>query len=472
MEGLGDIVRIGKIARLTGTVAVTAALTIFGLKLVGADFSPLSGDQSFRQFLATYSLLSKGFYRPTDTKSLMHGAISGMVDALGDPFSRYMDPVMTARFREMVTSRFVGIGAVLTQDGGQAAIRSVVPGSPAQKAGIRAGDVLLSVNGVATNNLSLEQTVERIRGQAGTRVNMKIDRMGNVLSFSVLRTTIHETTVYARMLPDRIGYILITQFSEDTAKSFVRSLDILQSNGMKALVIDVRDDPGGYLQTVNKIADSLLPKGAVIEQIENRHHQRDVFKSTGTKLHIPMVALVDNGSASAAEILAAALQESAHVPLIGERTYGKGTVQETQEFADGSSLKLTIARWLTPDGQWIHKLGIAPTIAIPTPGFFHLPPLSMTARHPMQLNTNSVSVAVLQRMLLALGYSVDRTDGYFDLSTKQAVATFQRMHKLPISGVVDNATAYLLNISILSRRERQDPALTAALGYLQTKLMR
>ena len=465
-------VRVGRFARLAGTVAVTAAMTIYGLKLLGADFSPLSADQTFRQFLSTYSLLTKGYYRPLETKKLMYGAISGMVDSIGDPFSKYMDPATTARFREMVTSRFVGIGAVLTLDNGQAAIRSVLPGSPAQKAGLLAGDVLLTVAGVSTKNLSLEQTVERIRGQLGTRVMLTVNRMGRTMTFSVLRTTIHETTVYARMLPDRIGYILVTQFSDNTAQSFARNLDILKQNGMRALVIDVREDPGGYLQSVNKIADLLLPKGVVIEQIEGRNHQREVFKATGSNIHVPMVCLIDSGSASAAEILAASLRESGHVALIGERTYGKGTVQETQEFADGSSIKLTVARWLTPDGVWIHKVGIAPTIAVPTPGYFHLPPLSMTARRPLELNANSVSVAVLQRMLLALGFSVDRTDGYFDQSTKQAVAAFQRVHKVPVTGVVDNATAYLLNVAVLSFRQREDPTLTAAIGYLETKLMR
>ena len=451
-------------------MALTAVVTVSGLKWAGADFSPLAGNPAYKQFVDVYGLLSRDYYRSVDSNELIAGAIHGMVDSLGDPFSLYMNPVMAARFREMVTSQFHGIGAVISIASGQLVISSVLPGSPAQKVGIRPGDVILKIDGRRTANMSVEQAVELVRGRLGTSVAMELARGNEKLVVHPVRARVRQSTVYARMLQDHIGYLLITQFSQDTAAVFRRDLDILRAQGARALVIDVRQDPGGLLQSVAQIAGALLPKGAPIAQIALRDGRRQVIRSTGPGISLPMVCLIDQGSASAAEVLAAALSQSGHVPLIGERSYGKGTVQETEDFADGSSLKMTVARWLTPNGQWVHRLGLAPRLAVPTPSFFHLPPLPMTARRPLEQNSNSVSVAVLQRMLLALGYDPGRTDGYFGVETERAVAAFQRIHKLPATGRVDAATAYVLNVALLALRERTDPPLTAAIGYLGSRL--
>jgi len=321
-------------------------------------------------------------------------------------------------------------------------------------------------------NLSLEQAVERIRGKIGTRVTLTLLRAGKTWSVSVMRARLTQTTVFAKMLPGGIGYVLITQFSENTAKAFARDMDILKENGLRALIIDVRDDPGGLLSSVSQIADDLLPKGAGIVQIVGRDGERHVVRSTGPGLRLPMVCLIDGDSASAAEILAAALHESDRVALVGERSYGKGTVQETEEFPDGSSLKLTIARWLTPDGLWIHKVGIAPTVRVPAPSYFRLPPIAVTDSRALTEGANSLTVAVLQRMLLALGFDPGRTDGYYSSQTSTAVAAFQRMHHLPATGVVNGSTAYSINVAILSERQRQDPQLNAALGILETQLQK
>ncbi len=466
--------RLGKWSRLTGAVVLTAAVTVFGLKIAGVDFSPLGADASYQKFLAAYTLLSESYFQGVSTKQLMDGATEGMTRAVGDyPFTVYMDQQTTKRFRDLVASHFQGIGAVLTTQGGKLAVSSVLAGSPAQKAGLLPGDILLQINGRRTEGMSLEQAVQRIRGAVGTPVVLQVLRGGNQTeTLTMTRAQVNQTTVYARMLPDRIGYLLITQFSQDTAAAFLRNLDMLRKGGMRGLIIDVRDDPGGLLQSVAKIANDLLPSGSVIVQIDNRNHQRQIIHATGGGIHVPMVCLIDGGSASAAEILAAALHESAHVPLIGERTYGKGTVQETQEFRDGSSIKITVARWLTPNGQWVHKRGVAPTIAVPTPAYFRLPLLSVSMRKSYGPDASGVPVAVLQRILLALGFDPGRTDGYYGAGTERAVAAFQRLHKLPSTGVVNGATAYALDASLVGRRRREDPQLTAAIGYLRLKLMR
>lgn len=465
-------VKWNKWGRLTGLVAVTAGVTVLGLKAAGADFSPLAGDQTYQQFLHVYSLISQSYYRPVDEQTLLNGATSGMVSALGDPFSAYMDPDMAARFRELVNSEFHGIGAVMSQNGGQLSINSVLPGSPAAKAGLKPGDILTAINGQSVADLSLEQAVERIRGKIGTRVTLTLLRAGKTWSVSVARARVVQSTVFAKMMPGGIGYVMIAQFSEGTAKAFARDLSILKEHGLRGLVIDVRDDPGGLLSSVSQIADDLLPKGAGIVQIVGRDGERQVLRSSGTGVGVPVVCLINGDSASAAEILAAALHESDHVPLVGERSYGKGTVQETAEFPDGSSLKLTIARWLTPDGQWIHKVGLAPTVRVPSPAYFHLPPIAVTDGRALTEGTNSLTVAVLQRMLLALGFNPGRTDGYYGNQTSAAVAAFQRMHSLPATGVVNGSTAYSINVAILSERQKQDPQLSVAVGMLESRLQK
>jgi carboxyl-terminal processing protease len=240
---------------------------------------------------------------------------------------------------------------------------------------------------------------------------------------------------------------------------------------MRGAIIDVRDNPGGYLESVNAIASDLLPKGAIIEQIESRNGKKIVFRASGATQQVPIVCLINHQSASAAEILAASLQESGHHPIIGGQSYGKGTVQETFALTDGSSLKLTIAKWLTPSGHSITRLGVRPDLSITTPEFAKLPPLQVESKRVITLDRVDLQIAIAQRMLQALHFSVDRTDGYFDDSTKIALKAFQRKYGLIQTGSLDTATAYQLNITLMAMRIRLDPVRLAGVGYLQKKLL-
>ena len=454
----------------TVLVAITAVATWSGLKWSGADYSPLAANPAYQKFIQTYSRLTESYYQEVNPNQLLEGAINGMVHAVGDPFSMYMNPVLAARFRELVSSQFQGIGAVLSMQNGQMVVTSVLPGSPASKAGLQKSDVLLAIQGRSAGNLSLEQAVQLIRGKAGTKVRLKVMRGQSVFVMTVLRHNIVEPTVFLKMYPNHVGYLLITQFSENTATAFLEDMEQLKQRKVKGLIIDVRDDPGGYLQSVDKIASYLLPKNSVIAQIATRDGTRKVLRAKGDLLPVPKVCLVNGDTASAGEILAAALQESGHVPLVGERTYGKGTVQETEQFTDGSSLKLTVARWLTPTGIWIHRKGIAPNFNVPTPAYYHYPALPMSMSAPFKLGDNQVTIAVLQRMLLALHYNPGRTDGYYNQGTYEAVMAFQRAHQIKATGEVDNNTAYALNVAMLLQRQRNDPQLLTAMGYIERLL--
>ncbi len=455
--------RWGKVVALVG---ITAVATWSGLKWSGVDYSPMAANPSYQKFLQTYTRLTESYYEKLNPNQLLEGAIGGMVHAVGDPFSQYMNPALAARFRELVSSQFQGIGAVLSLQGGQLVIASVLPGSPASNAGLHKSDVLLAIGGSPTATMSLEQAVKAIRGKVGTKVELKLARGKSVLTISVMRKKIVEPTVFAKVYPQHIGYLLITQFSANTATAFLNDLERMKQEGVKGLVIDVRDDPGGYLQSVNQIAGYLLPKNSVIAQIATRSGSRKMLWAKGDLLPVPKVCLINGDTASAGEILAAALAESGRVPLVGERTYGKGTVQETDQFADGSSLKLTVARWLTPNGTWIHRVGIAPSFRVPAPAYYHYAALPMSFKTPLKEGDNQVAIALLQRILLALHYNPGRTDGYFSPGTYAAVAAFQRTHNLSPTGEVDGNTAYVLNVALLLQRQKNDPQLLTALGYL------
>ncbi len=463
--------RIVRIFKWIATVIVTVAITVFTLSLLGINFSPLAKDPYFQRFIGLYQKVKQQYVHLVPNQTLFQGAMRGLVDSLHDPFSRYMDPAETARFQEMVTGQFVGIGAILTSDGMYAVITQILSHSPAQQQGLRVGDRIMKINAQTVSGWNLRNVVMAMRGKAGTHVHVLVLRNGKPMQFAILRKPLVEQTVFARMLTPAIGDIYIAQFSGHTANDFARAWQNLRRQGMRGAIIDVRDNPGGYLESVNAIASDLLPKGAVIEQIESRMGKKIVFRASGAVQQMPIVCLINHQSASAAEILAASLQESGHHPIIGGQSYGKGTVQETLALTDGSSLKLTIAKWLTPLGHSITHLGVHPNLSIATPEFAKLPPLQVGYQKTITLDSVDLQTAIAQRMLRALHFSVDRTDGYFDESTKIALTAFQRKYGLMQTGLLNTATAYQLNIALMAMRIRLDPVRLAAIGYLQKKLM-
>jgi carboxyl-terminal processing protease len=422
----------------------------------------------------TYSLIEGKYVSEVDHDKLVNGAINGMLEALNDPFSVYMDQKEAQQFDESITSSFQGIGAEVSIDEGKVVIVSPIKGSPAEKAGIQAHDVITSVNGEKLDGLTLNQAVMKIRGPKGTQAKLELLRQGSgdPIQVIVVRDDIDVETIYAEMLPDNIGKIEIRQFSSNTAKHFEQELKKLEAKGMKGLVIDVRNDPGGLLNVVVDIVNPFVPSGKPIVQVENRQGQREPTPSTGTGKNYPVTVLVNKGSASASEILAGAFQEAIGSKIVGETTYGKGTVQVTfeKEMGDGSNIKMTVYKWLTPNGNWIHKKGIAPDLAVEQPPYFKAAPL--TKKATLKQDMNSEDVKNMQIMLNGLGFSPDRTDGYFSEKTALAVKAFQRTNSLPMTGEVDTDTANKLEKAILGQIKdpKNDLQLRAAVQALQSQI--
>ncbi|AIQ61242.1 S41 family peptidase [Paenibacillus borealis] len=415
-------------------------------------------DKESKKLGTALSLIESNYYETVDREKLIDGAVNGMMEALGDPYSNYMGKETAERFEESIEGSFSGIGAEVSSDNGKVVVVSPIKGSPAEKAGIQAKDVILSVNGESLEGLELNDAVAKIRGPKGSDATLKIQRTGTAepLEFVITRDDVRLETVYATMEKDNIGVIEVTQFSQNTAKRFEEELTKLETQGMKGLVIDVRNDPGGVLPVVIEMAEQFVPAGKAIVQVEDKNKQREVSTSKGSSKKYPVVVLMNKGSASASEIMAGALQQSAGAKLIGEDSFGKGTVQTSfeEQLGDGSLLKITIAKWLTPDGTWIHGKGIKPDIAVAQPDYFSVAPINKSVT--LQYNMNSTDVKSAQTMLDGLGYKPGRKDGYFDAGTKEAVKKFQSASKLKATGVIDAKTAEALELSLI--KVIQDPA--------------
>ncbi len=395
------------------------------------------------------NLIQQRFMFSPDRNKLLDGAIQGMVESLEDPYSVYKSEEEAESFTDALQGAFTGIGADLRIDNGAVVVEAPIRGSPAERAGLQPRDILMSVNGESLHGLTLSEAVAKIRGPKGTKAKLKVQRDGAAepLDLELVRDRINLETVHAEMASDGIGHLRINQFNDDTAAQVADELEALEGNGLKALVIDVRDNPGGLLQSVVDVADQFMEKGKPIVQSEYRDGERKVevapLGAKSNKLY-PLVVLMNKGSASAAEILAGALKQSANAVLIGETTYGKGTVQNPfeDELGDGSMVKLSIYKWLLPDGTWIHEKGIVPDVEIAQPEYF------LASRLPrdyaLKFDSTGEAVKNLQNILAGVGFPADRNDGYFSQATKEAIEAFQESELLTVTGEVDTATAQRL----------------------------
>jgi len=317
-------------------------------------------------------LLDEQFYGDIpDGKTLAYGAIRGMLLTLDDPYTSFIDPQISAVLNEDAEGEFEGIGAMVTmRDDGYLEIASLMAGQPAEAAGILPGDVVLSVNGTSIVGLGLYEAISYIRGPAGTTADLEIARQGEAesLFISVVRARIEIQNVEARMLDGNIGYISLAEFSANAAESLEVALSDLLQNEPAGLVFDLRGNPGGWLTQAILVADLFLDRGVVaIERDSDGNEQR--FPSGNGQIgeSIPLVVLVNRGSASASEIVAGAIQDRDRGVLVGEQTLGKGSVQRPNDLDDGSQLRVTIARWFTPNEQELHGAGLTPDIEVDIP---------------------------------------------------------------------------------------------------------
>ncbi|WP_226580557.1 S41 family peptidase [Halobacillus litoralis] len=432
----------------------------------------MSGGTDLEKVKQAYNVIQENYVEEVDKNQLVEGAIQGMLDTLEDPYSVYMDPETMEQFNQTIESSFQGIGAEVSMVNDKVTIVAPIKGSPAEKAGLKPNDQILKVDGKSVEGLDLYEAVLKIRGEKGTEVTLQIDRPGvtDPLSIDITRDDIPLETVYTdtkKVDGKKAGIIEITSFSEKTSDEFHKALEKLENDGMDGLVIDVRGNPGGLFTDVQEILKEFIPDDQPIVQVEDRSGEKTrYFSETKEKKPYPITVLMDEGSASASEILAATMQEAGGYELVGTKSFGKGTVQQAIPMGDGSTIKLTLYKWLTPEGNWIHEKGIEPTVAVKQPDYFYTNPVDV--KEPLTYNDNSEKVKNIQQMLEGLGYDPGRTDGYFSKETKSAVEAFQKSAGLEVTGEVNEKTGGKLEESIISevRKEENDKQMQKAVEVL------
>ena len=360
---------------------------LVGQRSVQQPGTPVAAGQAFQPFWDSYDTIIKRFALGGETQqSLIDGAIKGMVDSLGDPYSAYLSPDQYSQGLQDLSGQFEGIGAEIgTQDAKGATsscatlgpdcflvVVTPIEGSPSEKAGIKAGDTIVAVDGVSLDGQTVDGARNKIRGKKGTEVVLSIVRAKAApIQITVVRDIIVSKEVIAKNLANgAVGYIAVTGFSDNSQSKFHDALQADLKAGEKKIILDLRGDPGGYVTAARAIASEFIDSGTIFWE-QDADGTQTPTTATGqgiaTDPSIKLIVLVDKGSASASEIVAGALQDTKRATIVGETSFGKGTVQQWIQLQNGSALKLTIAKWLTPDKHWIHHVGIIPDVAVATP---------------------------------------------------------------------------------------------------------
>lgn len=370
---VAGFIALGALAGALGTIQLTA--------FARNTLAPLPLEE-LQQLAAVFGMIKTDYVEPVDEKKLINDAIAGMVAGL-DPHSQYFDKKALKEFREQTGGKFVGIGIEIGMEDGLVKVQSPIEGTPAFRAGIKSGDLITRIDDTAVRGLTLDQAVKRMRGEPNTKVRLTIFRKSENRSFplTIVRDEIRIQSVRAKMLEPGYAWLRVSQFQDRTVDDFVRKLEDLykQDPNLKGLVLDLRNDPGGLLDAAVAISAAFLPENAVVVSTNGQiPESKAVFKASpefyarrgadplkrlpAAVKTVPLVVLVNEGSASASEIVAGALQDHKRATIMGAQTFGKGSVQTVRPLSADTALKITTARYYTPSGQSIQARGIVPDV--------------------------------------------------------------------------------------------------------------
>lgn len=310
------------------------------------------------------------YYQDVDEDDLLEGALIGMFQAVGDPYTVYYDEDQFQSYMEQIQGTYVGIGVVVTMDDNNVVtVVSSIEGTPGKKAGLVTGDKIIKVNNEEIIGLSLTEVVAKIKGDQGTEVTLTIQREGSdeLIEKKLIREEIVMKSVNSEVLDDGIGYLTISQFENYTSKEFSENLNKLLDENIKGLIVDVRDNPGGRMDTVVEIVDRLMGESVIVYTEDKAGNKDYKYSDEKNKLNLPIVVLINGGSASASEIFAGALQDTNSATIVGTTSFGKGIVQRMSDLGDGTGYKVTVSEYFTPNGRNIHDKGIEPDVEIEMP---------------------------------------------------------------------------------------------------------
>lgn len=327
-----------------------------------------SDSDDLEEFEEVYSLINSDYYKKVDKRELIDGAIDGMLKALGDPHTSYFNTSETENFNELMNGSYEGIGAEISiNNNGDIIVFSVFKNSPASEVGLKFNDIILEVNDTSVKGMTTTKAVSLIKDPKKPIAHIKVNRDGKELIFDIKKRIVIIESVESKIFKKNgknIGYILINNFANNTYSQFKEQLEKIEAKSISGLVIDVRGNSGGYLHSVSSMLDMFLPKGTISYQIADKVRTIKYKSTSADSRNYPVAVLTNKGSASASEILAIGMKESYGADVVGTTTYGKGTVQVTKDLKDGSMIKYTIQKWLSPKGNWINEKGVEPTVQV------------------------------------------------------------------------------------------------------------
>jgi carboxyl-terminal processing protease len=482
--------KIAKVIAIVTVIAMVVTSFSFVFLLFGstAVYAAETTDKTYvnaeLDFMKTLMDEIKGEYKDQITyQQLVNGALKGIFDTL-DPFSVYY-PTEQAKndFIDNVNGEFSGVGVSLDVIGNTCKVVAPISGGPAEKAGVKSGDVIVDVNGRNVRNLP-NDIPNLLRGQAGSKVSFAVERPGHVglIRFTITREVIKVYAVSSKMIDSEIGYIKIDSFDNDVDKEFTGAKLNLMSKGMKYLILDLRNNPGGYIIGATNIANQLIASGPIIH-FEQQGKVLETVNSTGVFYKdFPMVVLMNEGSASASEILGGALQDTKQATIVGVTSYGKGTAQQVESLANGAGMKLSKYYFLTPNKTKIDKIGIIPDIEVSNMLLSEEELRVLTDKvnsyAPMIENNKpksgdkGLNVFGAQQRLAFLGYKLN-VNGIMDYQTVLAVKQYQKQSKMYSYGVLDNSTRNKLDEDVIKYvaglvTDKSDPQLLKAIEVVKT----
>lgn len=441
------------------STVIIAIVLSFGIGWLFGSFlqTPITIDNSgkYTRLDAIIETLSAQWYFGKDVAEieawLLDNAINGMIDLNGDIHTDYMTAEEVKQFNDSIDMGFVGIGVQYYMSGdGYPVVERVFKNSPAEAFGVMPGDIIFTVDGVDIKGMETEDIASRVKGEEGTTVVIEFLRAGAIVKKEIIRGLV-KNSAFGQILSGNIGYLEIYQFGSSTTQEVITYLNDMKDKNVSKLIIDLRDNGGGYLNTLVGISSLLLPKDTVVIRQEYKDGTSEIGKTLGGQMtnFKDIVILVNANTASASEVLTAALQEQAGIKVVGVQTYGKGTVQITRPFADGSALKFTTAQWMSPNGNAIHGVGITPDYIVELHPVFYFDKIVLDDDVTYGLDQVDESVELAQLALDFLGYDVNRMDGYFDQSTVDAIVKFRSDYALEESERLDKKALQVLSTEII-----------------------
>lgn len=473
--------RKSRIFLLLATIIFTIAVTFF---LLERQTKSTTKEASFAIVNEMHDLIARESVYDVSSDKLVEGALRGMANAINDPYSTYYTEQEAALHKQALASERIGIGLELAEANGKFIVIAPVKASPADQAGIRPLDELIQINETRLEGKSMGDVMKLMQGKEGETIELVLFRpsMERHVKILVKRERLKNETVQSQVISVEetpIGYIVITLFGEETAIEWKNALNRVLEEQVEGLIIDVRNNPGGYLHSVAQIISFFEAKEKVFAYMQNHEGATEPLTTKAVEeldsyvekiSTMPITIIQNEGSASASEVFSGALQDWKRAVLIGVTSFGKGTVQQSWELQNGGELKLSTNKWLTPSKRWIHQVGIEPDVEVEQHPLYHVEMKLLKGR--FEVGEYSEEIAYSQLVLGELGYGISRTDGFFDMDTAEEVMKFRKNHDLQEGRHLDEVffTELTAQLQEFKASQLNDMQLQMAISYVMHQL--